>query len=282
MHIHKKILIVLSVLAVYKAEAQNHDSTEIKIVEDIPRYNNGDFKNFRIEIEKILKFPAYAVQNNIYGRVFVRFTIDGHQPSDLKVNNIYVVKGVHPSLDYVAKQIVKEAPDFWNCRLPRGRTKAVTFTFPVDFRKENFDSSKITSKYDKAINNLFLLDSLTLDSLLYKSWPVPPFVNEVVQSSVKPKLKPEVRCNEIFNVTGKIVNEFNEPFSYVAMAIKGTRAGTITNPEGGFELEVPCNREIEISFIGYYPQKFIITHDMMNIKIRMRPAYKEILESSHE
>ncbi len=67
-------------------------------------------------------------------------------------------------------------------------------------------------------------------------------------------------------ITGKIVNENNEPLSGVSITIKGRTTGTTTDANGNFSLSVPDNASIVISYVGYASQELIAT-DGLNIKL---------------
>ncbi|MBO7596026.1 MAG: carboxypeptidase-like regulatory domain-containing protein, partial [Bacteroidales bacterium] len=55
-------------------------------------------------------------------------------------------------------------------------------------------------------------------------------------------------------LTGKVVDESNEPLIGVTVAIQGTTVGTITDIDGNYALTVPSGQEngtVMFSFIGY-------------------------------
>ena len=57
------------------------------------------------------------------------------------------------------------------------------------------------------------------------------------------------------NVSGTVLDENNQPFGYVAVAIPGTTTGTTTDADGKFELKnVPDNATLEIKYVGYKTQ----------------------------
>jgi len=55
-------------------------------------------------------------------------------------------------------------------------------------------------------------------------------------------------------IKGRILDENNKPLSGVNILIKGSKAGTTTNADGDFEISVPDNAELTISFVGYLSQ----------------------------
>ena len=60
--------------------------------------NNRDDPNFKTihkHIARKFRYPEYAKENNIQGRVSMQFTID----KDGSIENISVLKGMHITLD---------------------------------------------------------------------------------------------------------------------------------------------------------------------------------------
>lgn len=71
-------------------------------------------------------------------------------------------------------------------------------------------------------------------------------------------------------VTGKVVNENDEPLPGVTIVIKGTTRGTITNMDGDFKIPVNKGETLAISFIGYISQELIVD-DQTNISLKLEP-----------
>lgn len=55
---------------------------------------------------------------------------------------------------------------------------------------------------------------------------------------------------------GVVVDETEQPIIGAAVKVIGTTLGTITDIDGNFTLNVPEGKEVEISYIGYVPQRF--------------------------
>lgn len=62
--------------------------------------------------------------------------------------------------------------------------------------------------------------------------------------------------------TGEVVDEHGKPIHGVSVVIRGTTMGTITGPDGRFELEFPLVNELVLSFVG----KETIIDDLADIK----------------
>lgn len=76
-----------------------------------------------------LKYPRYAVENGIQGKVLVDFIIDTRG----KVRNVRVLKGVHPSLDAEAVKVIEASPD-WRPARVRGKKVNCEMSLYVEFR----------------------------------------------------------------------------------------------------------------------------------------------------
>lgn len=76
-----------------------------------------------------LRYPQYAVENGIRGRVQVSFVIDEKG----KVRDVKVVKGVHPSLDDEAVRVIEASPD-WKPGKLGGKPVRSRLTLNVEFK----------------------------------------------------------------------------------------------------------------------------------------------------
>ena len=97
----------------------------------------------RIFLEKwvyqYLKYPSYAVENGIQGRVMVDFVIDEKG----NVCDVKVSRGVHVSLDEEAVRVISASPR-WRPGRHRGKKVRVALTLPVEFRlKKGSDASSV-------------------------------------------------------------------------------------------------------------------------------------------
>lgn len=76
-----------------------------------------------------LRYPQYAIDNGIRGRVQVSFVIDEKG----KVRDVRVVKGVHPSLDEEAVRVIEASPD-WKPGKLGGKPVRSQLTLNVEFK----------------------------------------------------------------------------------------------------------------------------------------------------
>lgn len=68
----------------------------------------------------------------------------------------------------------------------------------------------------------------------------------------------EINQEEDKKVSGKVVDETGEGVSGASIIVKGTTEGTVSDIEGNYELQVPEDGTIVVSFIGYYTQEIIV------------------------
>ncbi len=76
-----------------------------------------------------LRYPDYALENGIKGRVQVSLVIDEKG----KVGNVRVEKGVHPSLDAEAVRVIEASPD-WKPGMVDGKPVRTRLSLYVDFK----------------------------------------------------------------------------------------------------------------------------------------------------
>jgi len=102
------------------------------VVEEMPqfKYESDDFSttDFKVFIEKQLKYPEEAKEKEIEGRVIVQFTVsrEGY------LKDAKVVRSVHPALDQEVLRVIYSSPK-WVPGKQRGHLVNVSQTFPVEF-----------------------------------------------------------------------------------------------------------------------------------------------------
>ena len=96
-----------------------------------PMFLNSDDPNTFLErwVYPYLKYPRYAQENGIQGRVLVDFVIDEKG----EVTDVQITRGVHASLDEEALRVVSASPKWRPGRL-HGKKVKVALTVAVDFR----------------------------------------------------------------------------------------------------------------------------------------------------
>lgn len=100
-------------------------------VEEMPEYPGGIPELMKFLSENIA-YPADAIENNIQGRVILKFVVN----ADGSVDRIQVVRGVDTSLDNEAVRVVSTFPKFKPGK-QQGVPVPVWFSLPVLFRLQN-------------------------------------------------------------------------------------------------------------------------------------------------
>jgi protein TonB len=92
-----------------KEEVQEAEKEEIPfvVVEEMPSYPGGDVELLKYIFAHI-QYPEVAKENNIQGRVIVRFCVTAKGG----VSQVSILKGVDPELDEEAMRVVRELPAF--------------------------------------------------------------------------------------------------------------------------------------------------------------------------
>ena len=103
------------------------------IVEEMPEFKVGqDINSFRYWLQENLVYPEEALSKGISGKVFVQFAVNGYGD----VVDAKIVRGVNPTLDNAALNLVKSSPRWEKPGKQRGKAVKVQFTFPVTFQLE--------------------------------------------------------------------------------------------------------------------------------------------------
>lgn len=97
-------------------------------VEQMPQFPGGDAELYKW-IASHLKYPQMAAENNIQGRVTVRFVVK----EDGSIGRVEVLRGKDPDLDREAQRVVKALPKFIPGKM-NGRAVQVWYTLPINFK----------------------------------------------------------------------------------------------------------------------------------------------------
>lgn len=99
------------------------------IVEDMPKFQGGDYNTCKEYVQKHLEYPQEAKAKGLQGIVHVFFVVNGKG----KVSNAKVKWAVDPQLDKAALKAVNSMPD-WTPGRQREKPVAVQFEIPVEFK----------------------------------------------------------------------------------------------------------------------------------------------------
>lgn len=96
-------------------------------------FQQASFKGGKQELTKFLsqhlKYPDYALDHSIEGKVWLKFDIDEKG----KLSNVTVIKKVHPTLDEEALRVVSLMPD-WIPEKADGVSVKSDFFLPINFK----------------------------------------------------------------------------------------------------------------------------------------------------
>ncbi len=98
------------------------------VVEEMPSYPGGDTELFAF-IYANIKYPDVAKENNIQGKVILRFCVTYKGT----VDQVSVVRGVDPLLDEEAIRVIKMLP-LWKPGKQGGKPVNVWYSVPISFQ----------------------------------------------------------------------------------------------------------------------------------------------------
>lgn len=100
-------------------------------VEQMPQFPGGEAELLKYIVSHI-KYPTMAAENNIQGRVVVKFVVG----KDGRVGEVVVVRGKDPDLDKEAVRVVKTLPNFIPGKM-NGQAVSVWYTLPINFKLQS-------------------------------------------------------------------------------------------------------------------------------------------------
>jgi len=112
-----------------EADAQTGSDQVLFVAQEMPTFPGGD-KALMQALYKNLKYPEEAYNNNIEGKVLVRFVIT----REGTITNASIIRSADPSLDKAALEAVKKLPKF-NPGKQDGKTVDVWYSLPIVFKK---------------------------------------------------------------------------------------------------------------------------------------------------
>ena len=109
-------------------QEEEDDSDEVfMVVEQMPVFPGGDLGLMKF-IQKMVKYPPIAKENDITGKVYVTYVVNKKG----KVTSVKVVRGVDKYLDAEAVRVVKLLP-YTTAGKQRGKPVNVQYTIPINF-----------------------------------------------------------------------------------------------------------------------------------------------------
>ena len=101
----------------------------LEVVEDGPEFPGGMAKLMPF-IQENMRYPKIAIKKGIEGRVICQFTVT----KDGSIENVFVVRGLHKSLDKEAVRIIKKMPKWKPGENFNGQVIDCKYTIPVTFK----------------------------------------------------------------------------------------------------------------------------------------------------
>ncbi len=108
-------------------DENNVDGEVFYVVEEMPQFPGGEL-GLRKFIAMNVKYPQEARENNVQGKIYVRFIVT--KTGD--VDSVTVVRGVDPVLDDEAVRVIKTLPK-WTPGKQKGVPVNVYYTVPINF-----------------------------------------------------------------------------------------------------------------------------------------------------
>jgi protein TonB len=121
--------IVIEVPTVVEEEVED---IPVYIAEEMPKFEGGDLNTFRTWVMKRLVYPRIAQENNIQGKVTLKFVIE----RDGSLTNIEELTSPDRSLTEEAIRVLKQSPK-WTPGKQRNKPVRVYYILPVDFILQN-------------------------------------------------------------------------------------------------------------------------------------------------
>jgi protein TonB len=120
---------VVEVVELAQEEVEYEAPAEVfVVVEEMPSFPGGDTELFKFIYDNI-KYPELAKENNIQGKVILRFCVTYKGT----VDQVSVVRGVDPALDDEAQRVIKLLP-LWKPGKQGGKPVNVWYSVPISFQ----------------------------------------------------------------------------------------------------------------------------------------------------
>jgi protein TonB len=108
-------------------EEEVEEQQIFQVVENMPEFPGGRSALMKYLATNI-KYPPYAKEAGIQGRVFINFVVE----TNGNITNVKVLRGIGGGCDEEAIRVVKSMPK-WSPGMQRGKPVRVSFNLPVKF-----------------------------------------------------------------------------------------------------------------------------------------------------
>lgn len=123
-----EVLKAKQMLVTEPVKPKEEETKIFTVVEQMPSFPGGEAALMQY-LSKNIKYPPFAEENNIQGRVICTFVVE----RDGSVSDIRIARSVDPSLDKEAIRVVSGMPR-WIPGRQNGQMVRVKYTLPVTFR----------------------------------------------------------------------------------------------------------------------------------------------------
>jgi len=123
-----EVLKAKEALVTEPVKPREEENKVFDVVEQMPSFPGG-MAALMAYLQKSIKYPPFAEENGIQGRVVCTFVVE----RDGSVTDVRVAKSVDPSLDKEAVRVVSAMPK-WIPGKQNGQSVRVKYTLPVTFR----------------------------------------------------------------------------------------------------------------------------------------------------
>jgi TonB family protein len=114
--------------SIYDATTNYNPQEIFQFAEEMPEFPGGTESLMKF-IDENIDYPKSVKENNIEGRVFVRFVVLYNG----KIGEISVLRGIDPLLDAEAISVIKKLPR-WQPGKQNGKRVNVSMILPVEFK----------------------------------------------------------------------------------------------------------------------------------------------------
>ncbi len=102
------------------------------VAEEMPSFQGGDLNTFRNWVQSRLIYPRIAQENNIQGKVTLKFVVE----KDGTLTNIEEIASPDHALTEEAIRVLKQSPK-WSPGKQRNKPVRVYYILPIDFMLQN-------------------------------------------------------------------------------------------------------------------------------------------------
>ena len=119
----------------------------VEYIDENARFEDQDANHFSKWVQERLTYPDAALEDAATGRVTLKFKIDIFG----NLEDVKVLRGIHPALDSVAFNVVSSSPKWTPGKDIVGNPHSLVYTFPVIFTHEMMFEAFITKMYNEKL-----------------------------------------------------------------------------------------------------------------------------------